>query len=535
MTHRLSTSLAVVSAAALLAVGAAACGGSSTKQSSGGSSLNVYLYQQPKRFSPIDPANGPDQQIMQLIYDNLVTANDKYELEPRLAESWDISSDGTTFTFHLRKGLKWSDGKPFTSKDVLFTYTLLANPKTGSASAGTLAGVKGVDDFVHGKASSISGFRAPDDNTFVLELTKPNVGFLSLLTADFFILPEHVLGDVPPAKIADNRFFTHPTAGMGPYKFVTYKTDQYVHLTRNPNYRDPARIKDIFLKPVTSDVATSQLGTGEMDLVQISPTDLDTVRGMDNVQVQSKPSPGFVRIALNLSEKRFADPRVRQAMLYAVDRKSLVQKVLNGEGEVQNSVFVDSSAIPEDLNAYPYDPAKAKQLLAAAGWDSSKPVTLSWIPGQRDRDLATTIVQSQLSQVGIKVKLKQVQAAALLDSYSKRGFDMVLFGGGNYAVDPSADDPIMSCSTFYPDGANIPHFCDHGIDRLMARANAETDDQKRMSLYQQAASREDQMVSYMWLYNPNTIWAHSSRLQGFKPTGDFVLGFWNAADWSLSG
>lgn len=525
--------LTIVAALLTITVGLAACGGDAATRSGPEGTLNVYLYQKPKRFSPLDPANGPDQQVMQLVFDNLVTVNDEYDYEPRLAESWELSADGATWTFHLREGLKWSDGEPFTARDVVFTYTLLANPETGSAWSGTLADVKGVSEFLDGEASGIRGFKALDDSTFVIELTKPNVGFLSLLTAGFFILPQHVLGDVPLDQIADDEFFGKPTVGLGPYKFVTYKTDRYVHVTRNDNYRTPVKIKDMFLKPVTSDVATSQLGTGEMDLVQISPTDLETVRGMDGVEVESKLSPGFVRIALNLEDERFADPRVRQAMLYAVDRKTLVDKVLAGEGQVQNSVFVASSALPDDLNAYPYDPAKAKQLLTAAGWESQKPVTLSWIPGQRDRDAAATIVQSQLSAAGIDVKLKQVQVSELLDSYDKRSFDMALFGGGNYAVDPSSDTPIITCDAFYPDGGNIPHFCDRLTDRLMARANAETDEDERSALYQQAAARENREVSYMWLYNPNAIWARMSRLKGFKPTGDFVLGFWNAAEWSL--
>lgn len=516
---RVLTSLAV---AASLVLASAACSAPPGAQKQGASeALNVYLYQKPKRFSPLDPPTGPDQQVMQLVYDNLVTVDDGYEYEPRLAEKWEVSRDGAGFTFHLRKGLKWSDGTPFTSKDVLFSYRLLADAKSGSAMAGKLAG---------------ASFEAPDEHTFVVRLAKPNVGFLSLIAGPFmFVMPEHVLGKEPLDKVAGSPFFNKPTVGLGPYTFVQYKTDQYVELAANPHYRKPVAIKKIFLKPVSSDVATAQLGTGEMDLAQISPTDLGAVSALKGVTVAAKPSPGFIRIALDLTDKRFADVRVRRALLHAVDRAALVDKLLAGKGRVQNSSFVASWAVPDGLDDYAYDPAKAKALLAEAGWDANETVTLSWIPGQRDRDAAATVVQSALGAVGVQVKLKQVQSAELLESYEKRTFDLALFGGGTYAVDPSSSMPIVSCSAFYPSGGNIPRFCDKAVDELTAKANATTDQAERTELYRQAARKENEQAAYLWLYNPDTLWAHSGRLHGFKAGGDFAAGFWNADEWTLAG
>ncbi|MFI0425044.1 ABC transporter substrate-binding protein [Spongiactinospora sp. 9N601] len=515
--------LSLIAAGVLLL--AAACSdptnAGGVKKESGANALNVYLYQKPKRFSPLDPFTGADQQVMQLIYDNLLTVNDKYEYEPRLAEKWDVSQDGMTFTFHLRTGLKWSDGKPFGAKDVLFTYRLLADEKSGSAMAGRLAGAT---------------FDAPDDSTFVIKLAEPNVGFLSLIAGPFaFILPEHVLGSVPVESVGDDPFFNRPTTGLGPYTFVDYKTDQYVELAANPHYRRPVKIAKIFLKPVTSDVATAQLGTGEMDLAQISPTDLQSVQSLSGVTVASTPSPGFLRVAVNLTQKRFADPRVRRAMLHAIDRKSLVATLLAGKGSVVNTSFMAKAALPPDLDAYAYDVAAAKKLLAEAGWDAREPVTLSWVPGQRDRDAAATVIQGALVAAGIDTKLKQVQSAELLESYEKRSFDLVLFGGGSYSVDPSSTNPILRCDAFYPKGGNIPSFCDKEIDRLTAEADTLTGQDERAALYRRAAELDNAQVPYLWLYNPETIWAYGKRLHGFKPNGDFTLGFWNADEWSLAG
>lgn len=535
MKRRLGASLLLVAA---LAVSSAACSDPTANNASGGSgkgTLNVYLYQKPTRFSPLDGFQGADQQVMSLIFDNLVTVNDQYQYEPRLAEKWDISPDGTTYTFHLRKGLKWSDGKPFSSKDVLFTYQLLVNPKISDGMGGRLANVAGVNEFAAGQAQNVSGLTAPDENTFVVKLATPDRGFLSAIGggAYAYIVPEHVLSSVPVEQIKDNKFWSEPTVGMGPYTFVAYKTDQYVELSANQNFREPVSIKKIFLKPVTSDVATAQLGTGEMDLAQISATDVKTVEAQENLNVVSNKAAGFVRVALNQTQPRFADPRVRQAFLYAIDRKSFVEKSLGGHAQVPNSVL-QGRFVPDGLNAYPYDPNKAKALLAEAGWDSSKPVTLAWIPGTRDRDEFVTLAQSQLSAVGVKVELKQVQAAQLGEFNAKGNFDMNLFGGGLYSVDGSSASPVMSCGAFPPKSGNIPRFCDRQIDQLLTQAGAETDDNKRDELYQQVTKRDNELVSYLWAYSPDTIWAHNSKLTGFTGHGEFTLGFWNASKWKLS-
>ncbi|SDL37082.1 ABC transporter substrate-binding protein [Nonomuraea jiangxiensis] len=481
--------------------------------------INVYLYQKPKRFSPLDPPSGPDQQVMTLIFDNLLAVDDSYTFVPRLAERWEVAED--RITFHLRQGLKWSDGTPFTSRDVLFTYKLLADAESGSALAGRLAG---------------AAFEAPDDTTFVIRPARPNVGFLSLVARPYaFILPEHVLGREPVDRIASSAFFNHPTVGLGPYTFVSYRTDQYVELAANPHYRKPVSIARIFLKPISSDVATAQLGTGEMDLAQISPTDLRTVAAFKGVTVAARPSPGFIRMAADLSDKRFADPRIRRAMLHAIDRKALVAQLLAGRGRVQNSSFVTPWALPGTLEEYAYDPARARSLLAEAGWNPAEKVTLSWIPGQRDRDAAATVVQSALGAAGMTVELKQVQAAELLESYEKRTFDLALYGGGSYAADPSSSATTINCAAFYPTGSNVSNYCDPSLDTLTAQADALTDREQRAKLYQEAARRDNAQVPYLWLYNPDTLWATSSRLRGFKPSGDFTTGFWNADEWTVAG
>ncbi|MDN3357505.1 ABC transporter substrate-binding protein [Actinomadura sp. DC4] len=521
--------------AVLAAVSAAACTGPASDSDTGGatkSAINVYLYQEPAGiFSPLAPSSGPDNQVMSMLDQSLLAVDPNYKLQPQLAEKYDVSPDAKTFTFHLRPGLTWSDGQPFTAQDVLFSYQLLADPKSTSATAGSYSAVEGVDDFVSGKAKTISGFSAPDDTTFVIKASKPDIGLLAQVGVAY-VMPKHVLGGVPVAEVAKNAYFRGPTVTLGPYKFVDYKTNQYVHVTANPGFPTPAKIKDVYLKPMGSDVATAQLGNGGMDIASFSPADLKTVQGFDKIAIQEKAGAGFVRIALNQSKSYFKDVRVRQAFLYAIDRKSLVDKVLGGKATVQNSDFFSANT-PPGINEYAYDPQKAKSLLAAAGWDPGQTVELQWVPGQRDRDATTTIVQSQLAAVGVKVKLKQVQAAQIAGTYDKKSYDMTLYGGGNYAVDSWNVNVIAACAQQYPKGGNIGWFCDKKLDDQLIKANSTADATQRKALYDQAVLEENSQADLMWLYDPTGLWAVNRRIKGFQAAGSQDSAFWNPAGWSL--
>ncbi|WP_237104983.1 ABC transporter substrate-binding protein [Nonomuraea sp. MG754425] len=526
----------VVAVSGILAAAAlAACGSGATRVAGGADAgvLDMYLYQKPKTFSPLAPGNGPDQLVMSFIFDSLYGADAAHTLRPRLAAAPPrVSADARTIIFTLRPGLKWSDGQPLTAQDVVFTYNALADPATGSAQTGRFTAVTGAKELTDGRAATLDGVTAPDGRTVRITTSRPAAGLPGLIGA-LPILPRHVLGGQPAKGLGDHAFFTAPTVGSGAFTFVRYETDQYVELAANPHHRRPVSIRKVFLKPVTSDVATAQLGTGEMDLAQISATDLPAVRRLTDVKVVTARSPGFTRIAVNQSQERFKDVRVRRALLMAIDRRGLVDQVLGGAGTVVDSSFSGDLA-PADAG-YAYDPVEAKGLLAAAGWDPAARVTLAWVPGQRDRDTAATVIQSQLQAVGVAVELKQVQVAELLASYAERTFDLALFGGGNYATEPSTVAAIDACDQGYPAGGNVGHFCSEDLDELLARAETVGDPDARRELFRQAARVEHAEVPHLWLYNPDTIWAHRSGLTGFEPSGmpTNEIGFWDLATWKL--
>jgi peptide/nickel transport system substrate-binding protein len=495
-------------------------------------SASLNLYQKPVQFNPLAPGQGAEQLTMSLVYDGLFTLGPDFELVPRLAESWDISDDATTYTFHLRDGLQWSDGEPITADDVLFTYNLYANPEVASAGGSTFSGVVGYEDVQAGGADELEGIVATDEQTVTITLATPNPAFLAPFRSGYSILPEHVLGDVEASAIMEHEFFKLPTVSSGPYVMKEFNVDENVVLEANPNYWSEVGIDTLYLQMLTSDVATAQLATGENDLVQISPLDLATVEGLDGVSVSSAPSAGFLRLLVNF--QKFPDERVRQALLYAIDRQGIIDGVLDGHGTTINSTIMTPWALPDDLEAYEYDPEKAKSLLEDAGFDFSEELELSWIPGTADRDAAVEVVLENLKAIGINAVANQIESANQLPLIENAEYDLMVSGGGVYTPDPTISATALLCSTIFPAGGNTSLFCDEELDALLELGASTADEDERAAIYQDAARLDNELVPYLWLYVPDTLWATSDRIQGFVPHGDFAAGFWNAAEWTVT-
>jgi len=509
-------------------------GGADDDGANGGnpSSANLYLYQKPVQFNPLAPGQGAEQLTMSLVYNGLFNVGPDFEPVPRLAESWDVSEDATTYTFHLRDGLEWSDGEPITADDVLFTYNLFADPEVASPNAAPFAGVVGYPAVQDGTADSLEGIVAEDDQTVTITLTESTPGFLALFGSGYGILPEHILGEVEPGAIMEDDFFKLPTVSSGPYVMKEFNVDENVVLEANPNYWSEVGIDTLYLQMLTSDVATAQLATGETDLVQISPQDLTTVEGLDGVAVSSAPSPGFLRLLVNFT--KFDDERVRQAFLYAIDRQGIIDGVLGGHGEVINSTIMTPWALPDDLEAYEYDPEKAKSLLEEAGFDFSQELKLSWIPGTADRDAAVEVALENLKAIGINAVANQIESANQLGMIENAEYDLMVSGGGTYTPDPTVSANALLCDRVFPAGGNTSLFCNPELDALLNKGAVTADEDERTATYQDAVRLDNKLVPYLWLYVPDTLWASSDRLQGFEPHGDFANGFWNAADWTVT-
>jgi len=483
-------------------------------------------------MNPLATFRGTDTVVLSLIQDTLLVADpDATKYQPRLADSWTVSKDATTFTFQLHKGLKWSDGQPFTSKDVLFTFNTTANPKVASPQSTRLASIAGYADMQSGKATTLSGLKALDDLTVEFKLSSPDAGFLSTLAAGmyFFILPEHVLEKVAPEKIMTDPYWFNPTVSLGPFTWVSYHADQRVVLKRNPAYRLPVKFGQMILPILSPDVATGQLGTGEVDIASVDPLQVDTVKASNNVNVVIGDSGGFNRYAINIRKPYLQDYRVRQAMMYALDRKGMLKGVLNGYGTIINSAFMTKWAMPSDLINYDYNPDKARALLQAAGWDFSRELVLTLTPNQKT---VVTITQQNFEKIGLKTKVVPIDPRGTSPLVTGN-YDLYLFGGGIYEIDPATEGPILTCDAVYPKGGNISGYCNPELDALMKQGTSAADQGTRAKYYKQAVQIENKEVPYLITARSKQIIGVNKRISGYRAWPDASLIACDVAKWEV--
>ncbi len=507
--------------------------------SAAGGQISV-LWRTPNTLNPLFSTAGSEQQIERLMFGALVKMNDVLEPVPDMAETIDISDDASVYTFTLRDNIVFSDGEPLTAEDVIFTFERAIDERTGSYWLGRLNGIAGALDYSTQTADTVTGLAMPDEHTVELTLAEPDAAFLVTLCnfSGFGILPKHVLEEVAPDQLREHPFSLAPTVSAGAFKFVRYETDQFLEVERHDGYWGEAPPLDrIFLRILTPEVGLAQLETGELDLMTLPIAEIERTKGMAIAHVESVPSPSMSFLAPNMELEYLQDKRVRQAMMYAIDRVGLVEAVLMGEGHITNSPIFGPEwmGTPEGLNEYEYDPDKARALLEEAGWDFDRKVELIITPGNNEADTHAQIIQEQLREVGFQMELLQVDVAEnQRRSIQSTEFEIKNVGGGVFRADPSVSGTYMTTDTWTPGGGNYGHYSNPEIDRLYPEAKAVKDLDERKRLYTEIAQLLNEELPWIFLYSPNSVYGVSNRFQGFLPPSYIDNKFWNAEEWSVS-
>ncbi|MGH2560463.1 MAG: ABC transporter substrate-binding protein [Thermomicrobiales bacterium] len=492
----------------------------------------------PGVWFPFRASGGVETQVFDLIFSRLVRFDAGYNLIPDLAERFEISDDATRFTFYLRQDVTWSDGTPFTARDVMFTYRLAMRQESGARQYGKLSQVAGAAPFYEGETDELPGLEMPDDYTFRITLEQPNVAFLigsSHTNSLIWIVPEHVLADMNPAEIDQHPFSQQPTVGTGPFSFVEYVPDQYVQVKNNPSYfLGVPKLAEAFVRVSAPATQLAQLETGELHVMQAI-TARDAERLQDHELVDIQPMPGIGIFQTAIMNERFPDKRVRQAFMYGIDRQALMDVVLRGQGRlVTQSVIGPEWARYDDLNMYEYDPERAKQLLAEAEWDASRIVALIWPQGYQDIETAAPVVQQQLKEVGIEIELKPMDEPAFEKLVVEDAeFDLAWFGGGAYGLDPDVSSTYYACANWTPNGGNTTHYCNEELDALLVEGRGTPDVARRTATYHQVAQILNEDVPTIFWWSENMIWGISKKLQGVKPGANTDI-HWNVHEWSLT-
>ncbi len=470
---------------------------------------------EPSTLIPILATDSASSDISGLVYNGLVRYDKNLQLEGDLAERWDISRDGLTITFHLRRGVTWHDGGEFTSRDVLYTYRVTIDPKTPTAYA---------DSF-----RQVLKAEAPDDYTFRVTYARPFAPALE--SWGMPVLPAHLLEgkDITKSPLSRN------PVGTGPYIFRQWVAGQRVVLESNPNYYEGRPYIGRYIYKIIPDSSTMymELKAGGIDQMGISPIQYQrqtgTAKFASKFNKYRYPAAAYTYLAYNLRNPLFADKRVRQALTSAINKKEIIHGVLLGMGQVAHGPFKPGTwAYNPDVRDFDYNPQRAQALLAEAGWrdrnrdgilvKNGKPFqfTILTNQGNDQRLKSAVIIQYRLKAIGIDVKIRVIEWASFLSQFIDKGnFDAVLLAW-TITPDPDIFD-IWHSSKTGPKEFNFIRYMNPEVDRLLeqGRSTFDMDERKRCYFRLQEILAEDQ--PYTFLYVPDALPVVSARFRGIEP------------------
>jgi peptide/nickel transport system substrate-binding protein len=457
----------------------------------------------------LDPRVGIDAQserIDELIFDALLTRDEHLNVQPGLAERWEIP-DPLTYVFHLHHGVIFNDAQPLTSRDVKWTFDSLLEGKIRSTKASAYRFVDRID--------------APDDFTVVFHLKEPNATLL-------WNLSEGASGIVPYGSLDE---ITRQPIGSGPFSFVSAEQDREVIIARNDNYWGAkarlARVRFIVVPDATTRALELRKGSADAEINALTSDTIVALEREPNLQIERAPGTVLSYLAFNLRDPTLRDARVRQAIAYAIDRAPLLQYIWRGFAQPALSVLPPQSwAYDADVPNYPHSPEKARQLLDAAGYMAHDGVrfhlTMKTSTEESTRLLAA-VLQQQLRDVGIALDIRTFEFATFFADVTSGAFQLysLRWIGGN--EDPDIFEYSFHSNRFPPKGANRGFYSNPRIDALIDQARHETDQNVRKRLYAEVQEILAQDEPYINLWYFDNVLVHTRRVRNLmlNPSGNY--------------
>ncbi len=448
-----------------------------------------------------------------------------------LATSWSVSANKLVWTFNLRHGVRWQDGQPFTAQDVAYTFDAIAlNKKLGSNKASNFTAVTTV--------------RVVGPNTVQFVLNTPWSALPSYLAWFAPILPRHLfLGHNPWTLTSFDK--QHPV-GTGPYMLSKYVPGQSLTLTRNPTYFGAKpQIQTIIFEIIPQDTTqVSDLLSGNLNYIEVqSPQLLGPLQSNPNVAVQKVVQQDYYFVTLNTALPQFKDVRVRQALDDAIDKNGLIQALLKGNGQVATGPIapLQQAYYNPHVAHYPYNPQRALQLLAQAGYTKGRdgklaknghPLTITLTAGQYGYLVpASELIQRYWQQLGVTVNLHTIEWNAYIQQVVvKRDYE-ASFVWWIAPFDPDVY-PYYSCSNAFV-GDNISNYCNPQLDSLMTQGRAVVAPAQRKRVYDRMQSLMAVQLPLLYMFYPQRFAAMSRTLH--VPAVDYDIAIDNMADWTVSG
>ncbi len=464
------------------------------------------------------------------IYETLVKRDNKtLEIIPLLAESWDISDDKLTFIFHLKEGIKWHDGKPFTSEDVVFSYNKIMDPKVDSAR-------------LKSYYQEIKSVEALDMYTVKFKYARPY--FLALeFCGGMPLVPKHLFEDGDFNKNPAGR----KPVGTGPYKFSSWETGREIALVKNDDYwgKKP-HLNKIVLRIINDpNVAFQVLRKGEIDFAGLTPIQWnkqsETKKFREDFNKYSYFTPNYNFIGWNEERPFFKDKRVRTAMTHLLNRKLILEKILYNLGAiVTNPFYINSKEYNKQLDELEFNPELAKYLLDEAGWIDTNGNGIRdkdgvefefefLLPNGSDTsDKISTILKEEVDKVGIKMQIRNIEWAVFTQRLNERKFDAVILG---WSMGVESDPyQVWHSSQISGGGSNFVGFNNKEADKIIEEARKEFDKDKRIVLYKRFSEIVYDEQPYTFLFCRNSTVALNKRFDNVNVLGVDFLEWYVPAD-----
>ncbi|AHA08863.1 TPA: ABC transporter substrate-binding protein [Bacillus toyonensis] len=476
-------------------------------------------------FLPYFQQNGWDGNVTSVIFASLVSTDKQGKPIPELAEKWDVSSDQLTYTFHLRKDLKFSDGSPLTADDVAFTLTLLHDKAYEGEIDISQYAVKGGKEYKEGKATSIEGIQVVDPQT--IKITTEKVNSQAIFVLGGTVLSKAYYGkDYKQNTSLDylKELYGKPIAA-GPYKFEKYIPGQEVRFVANENYyAGKPKIPNFIYKITSGDTKLQLFQTGEVDYTGLGTGDeiLEQAKGLEFANIQIETAASFSYIYMNNNKPYLKDKKVRQALIYGLDRKKYVDTALKGYGTVANvPIHPTSWAYTEEgVNKYEYDKEKAKKLLDEAGWkvgsdgvrekDGQK-LKLSYFgpSAAKDSDLLIPIAKENYKEIGVEFNPEFMDFNTMLSKVNKGDYDLASVST------PITSDPSETAGE-YLSGVNDKSlgYKNAKVDELIKKGIETVDIEKRKPIYKELYKELSDDPPVILLNYRRTITGYNGNIKG---------------------
>jgi peptide/nickel transport system substrate-binding protein len=491
-----------------------------TNDSRVGGSLVIGVRDEPDTLDAHKTARSVASQIMSLIGASLVDLDPAGNVVPYLAERWETSADGLTWTFHLKQGITFHDGTPFTAQDYVYTIQRALNPETASPAAGALLG-------------PVTAAKAVDDDTLVITLAKSFFPLLTNLTASGYLMPLS-----QAAVMAGEDTYGRQPISVGPYRFKEWRTGEYIVLERNPDFnwgpafaqKGPYYLETIEFRFLPDPATTlAVLEAGGIDVSTIAGKDVAVIQETGQFEIYAAPLAGASPMGVfNVKRPPFDDRRVRQAFNLAVNRTPLIQAAQQGHAQVQHGPI--SPAVPgywpgiEEIS-YNYDLVQAKALLVEAGYQPNalgalekegQPLAFPLLVSQFTTD--AEVLSEQYQAIGADVSIEVMDSGSLFNRASTGDFQMMLIS----IEYPDADILYL----LYHSHGSLPiGLADAELDQILDRTRSTIDPAQRQEWVNQAQARIVKQAYMLPLYAPTIYTAVNRRVKDIitRPDGSFIF------------